>query len=156
MSPSHRRWSRYGPLIVWAALIFIGSTNLLSGSNTNPYLREFLLRVFPSAGEATLHIFYLTVRKAGHLTEYAILAVLAARAFVTSSRSFLRTYWFAASISLVIGYAASDEFHQSFVPTRGASVEDVMIDAVGGAIGLAIFWLWRQKQIRKIEMHPGS
>lgn len=149
---SRRRFWRYGPLIFWAALIFIGSTDLLSGSNTNPFLREVLVRVFPHASETTLHVFYLTIRKAGHITEYTILALLAARASITSSRALLHTYWFAASLLFAIAYAASDEFHQSFVPARGASVEDVLIDTLGGLLGLTILWLWLQRK-KKREIH---
>jgi len=35
-------------------------------------------------------------------------------------------------------FAASDEFHQSFIPSRTASVKDVMIDTCGAAIALAL------------------
>jgi VanZ family protein len=38
-------------------------------------------------------------------------------------------------------FAASDEFHQMFVPTRTARVSDVFIDLAGGALGLLALWL---------------
>ena len=44
-------------------------------------------------------------------------------------------------------YAASDEFHQMFVPTRTAHVTDVLIDTAGGAAGLLAMWWygrWRK------------
>ena len=41
------------------------------------------------------------------------------------------------TLLLVFLYAASDEFHQIFVPTRTPLVSDVFIDTAGGAIGLA-------------------
>ena len=75
-----RLW-RYGPLIVWAVLIFIGSSSILSGSNTSPFLVQPIHWLFPKASDATLQLIHLLIRKAGHLTEYAILAWLAARAF---------------------------------------------------------------------------
>src|SRR4029079_5539739 len=93
---------------------------------------------------------HLLIRKAGHLTEYAILAILAARSFRTSSRAFLRTGWFWLSLIVVIAYSLSDEFHQLFVPTRGASIHDSMIDVAGGFIGLVLVWLW-QRRVRKNE-----
>ena len=40
------------------------------------------------------------------------------------------------ALSIVFLYAASDEFHQIFVPTRTPLVSDVFIDTAGGAIGL--------------------
>jgi hypothetical protein len=45
------------------------------------------------------------------------------------------------ALSLVFLYAAGDEFHQIFVPTRTALVSDVFIDTLGGSIGLLILWL---------------
>src|SRR2546429_9802939 len=79
-----RLW-RYGPVVVWAALIFIGSSSILSGSNTSTFLVQPMHWLFPTASDSTLQLAHLLIRKAGHLTEYAILAWLAARAFRTSS-----------------------------------------------------------------------
>jgi VanZ family protein len=122
---------------VWAALIFIGSTSLLSGSHTSALVRP-VLWLFPHASEATLALVHFLVRKAGHLTEYAILALFAARAFRTSARELLRARWFWISLLFVVAYALSDEFHQSFVPSRTASIYDSMIDSVGGLTALVL------------------
>jgi VanZ family protein len=135
--PRHRFW-RYGPLIIWAALIFIGSSNLLSASNTSMFLLRPLHWLLPQASDTTLRVLHLIARKAGHLTEYAILALLAARAFRTSSRELLRSRWFWASLFLVIAYSLTDEFHQSFIPSRTASIYDSMIDSIGGLTALAV------------------
>ena len=143
--PSRRRLWRYGPPIVWAILIFIGSSDLLSGSHTGKFLLGPLHWLFPHASEATLAVIHLAIRKAGHLTEYAILAGLTARALRTSSVELLRRRWFWAALSVVVVYSLSDEFHQSFVPTRGAALHDSVIDSVGGLVGLLIVW-WRYRQ----------
>ena len=44
------------------------------------------------------------------------------------------------SISLLTGvlYAISDEVHQSFVPGRGPSVQDVLIDSLGVIFGILV------------------
>src|SRR5207302_4216257 len=88
-----RRLSRYGPLILWAAFIFVASTKLMSASNTSTILRPVMLWLFPNISEATLNLFHSMVRKAGHFSEYAIFALLAAPAFRTSSRELLRKRW---------------------------------------------------------------
>jgi len=153
--PSQRnRLRRYGPMVVWAALIFIGSGDVLSGSHTSVLLRP-LRWLFPGASLETLTLVHLLIRKAGHLTEYAILAILAARAFRTSSRAVLRTHWFWLSLILVSAYSLSDEFHQMFVPTRGASIRDTVIDTVGGLCGLVLVWLWRRRAKRNKTPRPG-
>ena len=146
--PQRRRLWRYGPLILWAALIFIGSTDLLSSSNTGAVLVRPVLWLFPHLSEANLRTIHLVVRKGGHFTEYAILALLAARAFRTSGRELLRQRWFWVSLLLVVVYALSDEFHQSFVPSRTASIYDSMVDSLGGVVALAIMW-WRGGSISK-------
>ena len=138
----HHRLARYGPLILWAALIFIGSTDLLSAENTEGALVRPVLWLFPHLSEGTLKIFQFVVRKAAHLTEYAIFALLAARAFRTSAREMLRQRWFWVSLLLVVAYSLSDEFHQSFYPSRTASIYDSMIDSLGGLVALTIVW-WR-------------
>jgi VanZ family protein len=136
---------------VWAILIFIGSGDILSGSHTGSFTLKLLSSLFPHASAATLGAIHLGIRKAGHLTEYAILAVLTARALRTSSVEFLRRGWFWAALTVVVVYSLSDEFHQSFVPSRGASLYDSMIDSVGGLLGLTIVWWWHGRSQRKIR-----
>src|SRR5438034_2469427 len=150
-APRRRLW-RYGPLILWAALIFIGSTDLLSSSNTGDVLVRPMLWLFPHLSEGTLKIIQFVVRKAGHITEYAVLALLAARAFRTSGRELLRQRWFWVSLLLVVAYALSDEFHQSFVPSRTASIYDSMIDSLGGLTALVFVALKNGKKLRQ-DLH---
>ena len=144
-----RLW-RYGPPIVWAALIFIGSSDLLSGSHTGTFLLGPMRWLFPHASDETLALIHLAIRKAGHLTEYAILAWLTAQAFRTSSLEFLSRRWFWVSLVVVAAYSLSDEFHQMFVSSRGASIHDSMIDTAGGFMGLLLVWLWRRR-VKKNE-----
>jgi VanZ family protein len=148
-----RLW-RYGPLIVWLVLIFIGSSSILSGSNTSTFLVQPMRWLFPAASDSTLQFAHLLIRKAGHLTEYAILAWLAARAFRTSSNEFLQHRWFLVALVLVVLYSLSDEFHQSFVPSRGASLYDCAIDSVGGWAAL-LFLAWRNR-VRNPGLSEGT
>ena len=104
VKPPHsknRRFLRYGPVIVWAALIFVFSSGLFSGSNTSSVLRPLVLWVYPSATETALALVHVLVRKTSHFVEYAILALLLARAFRTSFREFLRNHWFAVALAIV-------------------------------------------------------
>jgi VanZ family protein len=134
---NHWFW-RYGPLILWAVMIFVGSTDLLAASHTGGLVRRAFLWLFPQASEATLQTVHFLIRKAGHFSEYAILALLAARAFRTSIRRMLRSRWFWASLTLVVVYALADEFHQSFIPSRTASIYDSLIDSLGGTTALIL------------------
>jgi VanZ family protein len=155
VSPARGRLWRYGPPIIWATLIFIGSSDLLSGSHTGNFLLGPLRWLFPHASDETIALIHFLIRKAGHLTEYAVLAWLIARALLTSSLEFLRRRWFWFSLLAVAVYSLSDEFHQMFVPTRGASIHDSMIDTVGGFVGLALVWFW-QRRVKKEEASPAD
>src|ERR1051326_2992495 len=67
---SRKRLSRYGPLLLWATLIFIGSTSVLSASNTSVILRV-IVWLFPQTSPATLGTIHFLIRKTGHLAGFA-------------------------------------------------------------------------------------
>ena len=126
-------------------LIFAGSTDALSAEQTSRFLVPFLRWFDPEISIATIAVIHFALRKLGHLIEYAILAALLWRALRASS---LQQLWKPAVSALVIaaGYAALDEFHQSFVPTRTASGNDVMIDICGAIVGLVICWMFARRR----------
>ena len=70
------------------------------------------------------------LRKAAHMAEYGLLWFLWHRALGTSSPL--------PAALITLAYAASDEYHQSFVEGRHGTPVDVLIDAVGIAIAIAI------------------
>jgi len=149
---THRRFWRYGPLVSWILFISFASTNQFSAGNTSAILRPLLLWFFPNLSESQLATVHFLTRKAGHFTEYAVLAFLARRAFVTSSRAILKQYWFQSALLLVMIYGLLDEFHQSFVPSRTASIYDSAIDVAGGFTVLLVFWFYGRSR-REPEIH---
>ena len=136
-----RLW-RYGPVVAWACFVLFASSSNFSASNTSRIIRPLLLWLFPEISEAALAQAHFLVRKAAHFTEYALLALLAARAFRTSSHAALARHWRLASFALVASVALVDEYHQSFVPTRTGTIYDSLLDMAGGAAALACASLW--------------
>jgi VanZ family protein len=129
------------PAILWMVLIFVGSTDLMSAEQTSHFLVPFLRWLKPDISIETLNTMQFAIRKIAHVTEYGVLAWLLWRAF--RARTFSKhALWKLASSALLISacYAALDEFHQSFVITRTASVHDVMIDIVGAMIAIVTCW----------------
>ncbi|GAC1398285.1 MAG: VanZ family protein [Pyrinomonadaceae bacterium] len=133
---------RYAPLAVWLCFIFFASTDTFSATHTSRVLKPLLLYFFPHISETRIAFIHHLIRKGAHFSEYAVLAVLAARTFVSSSRILLRRYWFVAAFALVAVYALFDEYHQSFIPTRTASIYDSLIDMTGGVIALFSVAVW--------------
>jgi VanZ family protein len=143
-----RRIRRYGPLFVWMAFIFFASTGEFSAANTSRIIGPLLRWFFPGISDENLAFAHFLTRKAAHFTEYAILAWLAARAFTTSPRPALHRRWFLISLALVVLYALSDEYHQSYVASRTASIYDSFIDMSGGLTALLLYALrWKRKEM---------
>ena len=135
-----RRFVRYWlPAIVWMAVIFLGSTDMLSAAHTSRFLVPLLRWLDPQISLAALNAIQFGIRKLAHLTEYAILAALLWRALRGGTRWQVKIsiLFFGTWIACAI-FAASDEFHQSFVPSRTSSPIDLMTDATGALLGLAI------------------
>ena len=105
------------PVLVWAAVIFVFSS-------------------IPDLGTG-LGGWDLVLRKLAHAAEYAILGALLVRATGRAGPAF----------GLGVLYAASDEIHQTFVTGRHGTPVDVAIDAVGVAIGIA---LWQSARARRL------
>lgn len=138
-------------------LIFIGSTEVLSAEHTSRFIGPFLRWLNPHiSGEAIAQVQFL-IRKGGHVTEYAVLAALLAR--VAVNRLWPQRMWQSATAVFLLSaaFAAGDEFHQRFVPSRTASPRDVAIDCAGALIGIALYALirhWRTN-VRQHDL-PGS
>ena len=133
-----RLLSRYLPLVAWLVFISYASSDSFSAANTSRIIGPLVLWLFPNTSPDTMLIIHLVVRKIAHFTEYAILAYLAARAFRTSPRPALATRWFIAALAIVVVYALLDEYHQTFVPSRTASIYDSLLDMSGGLVTLLI------------------
>ena len=142
------RFVRYWmPAIVWMAIIFLGSTDMLSAEHTSRFLVPFLRWFDPQISLAALNAIQLGIRKLGHLTEYAILAMLFWRALRGGIRWQMKmSLLFLVAVLASAIFAASDEFHQSFVPSRTGSPNDVMIDICGALAGLAICWAFARRR----------
>lgn len=77
------------------------------------------------------------IRKNAHFFTYFVLGILVLNAFRRSGVIGYRSLVLALLICTL--YAISDEVHQLFVPGRGGQVQDVIIDSLGAAAGIALF-----------------
>jgi VanZ family protein len=139
--PEFKRWL---PVVFWMALIFAGSACRLSVEDCGRIIGPVVRWLFHGPSPEAFTTAILCARKSAHVVEYAILAALLCRALAPApwplgARPRL---WPKGGVVLALAllYAASDEFHQLFVPTRVGCVADVLIDASGAALGIAGFY----------------
>jgi VanZ family protein len=128
------------PVILWACAIFFFSTDEFSASHSSQILTPLLERLVPGISPVTIEYVHIVARKFGHWFEYLILSALLLRVLLRENGQhppLRNVLW---TLLIIFFYAAGDEFHQSFVPSRTASIYDVMIDFCGGLCGtLGIF-----------------
>ena len=145
------------PVFIWLGAVFAGSTDIFSTEQTSRYLVPFLRWLDPQISTSTIATIHFVLRKLGHLTEYAVLAVLLWRALRSARNLRAKTstlfvgVWVACTI-----IAASDEFHQSFIASRTASLNDVLTDSLGASIGLAICLAIAQRDAKQLDEPTGK
>ncbi len=144
--------------LIWCGLIFYMSaepadvSSARSGGLTHDLLNQIIPDFETLGGARQTKIEDVAehlIRKTAHFLSYTALGIFTCL-FSLSFLSKKRTH-FLRSLALCVLYAASDEWHQSFVPGRGPSVSDVLLDSTGAVCGIffvlfaADFWLKRNK-----------
>jgi VanZ family protein len=124
------------------------STGTFSSEHTSRFIVPLLNFLFPWLSPQDVDMMHELTRKTGHVVEYFILGLLLFHACRGDSSQVWRTRWAIYTVIGVILYAVSDEFHQSFVATRGASLVDVAIDSAGGVFSQIVImfrrFLWKK------------
>ena len=93
----------------------------------------FILSAMPASKVPTFGTYDVYIKKIGHAVGYGLLGAAYYYALPTSLPRSVR--WVAA-LALSLGFALSDEFHQSFVSGRTSSMRDVAIDGLGAVLAL--------------------
>jgi len=145
------------PVFIWLGVIFVASTDLMSAEHTSRFIVPFLRWLKPDISPEALASIHFIVRKCAHLGEYAVLALLLLRAaiFMTNLKRSLAILFVSVWIACLF-VAATDEFHQTFVASRGASARDIMIDSGGAILGLLIGAIFGMTRSIKLERAPQS
>lgn len=144
---SHRRnlLKAWIAAILWLIVIAIESTALLSSSNTSRILYPLLHYLFGLDWDH-FEVWHFFIRKGGHVVGYAILSILAFRAWRETFPALGNPPWTArwASIAvLMTAFVASlDEWHQSFIPSRTGRWQDVVLDSCAGIAAQLLLLLW--------------
>ena len=129
----------------WLRVIFGNSSDAMSADHTSHFLFPLLRWLFPGISKEAMDWIHFFIRKGAHMSEYAILYLLSWRVFHGTGTPVWKWRRAAGALLFVALFAASDEYHQSFVPSREASVRDVLIDVTGASLALLCIWRWKRR-----------
>lgn len=136
-----QRLKAWLPAILWMGVIFVMSAipGDVSGEQSGTLVSIVLGILSFFFGEkavsgVSIDLVHLLIRKAAHMTEYAVLFWLNHRALRIENAKHPGVY----ALLMCAVYAATDEFHQGFVADRGPSVIDIGIDTLGAGIAWGI------------------
>ena len=140
ISPSTRITQYWIPVLLMLLVQYTFSTSAFSSDETSRFVVPLLKALLHNPTSEQLQFWHHVVRKAAHVTEYCILGLLVYRAFKVdiAKPSKVRIL----TVAFVAAAATLDEFHQSFVPSRGSSIFDVGWDCIGGLIAIMLLWIW--------------
>jgi VanZ family protein len=131
-------------VLLWASVMFNFSTDSFSKEHTSRVIVPILQWLLPHASAETIDALHESIRKCAHVFEYSVLSVLLFRA-VRAPADGWKVRWAAAALFLAALFATSDEFHQTFVASREASVWDVLLDTLAAAAAQLVLWLWLRR-----------
>lgn len=155
-----RRYWLWLPAVIMMCVIFYFSSKPANESKEssmtiasrvlNIYENITRVSVGDDKREETINTIDHIIRKCAHFTEYLILAIAISIPLCIVHR--MTGYRLALIAGLITAlYAATDEFHQLYVPGRSGEIRDVLIDSSGALLGIVIFTLVSRIFHRKID-----
>jgi len=113
-----------GPVLAYAALIFLVSS----------------IAKFPDSTPS-----FFGADKLAHFVEYGLFGLLISRWLHSLTKPFFKLHAFWITSAFGILYGLSDEWHQSFILGREASLWDVLFDGLGTLTAAGIYLLLRER-----------
>jgi len=123
-------------VLLWAAVVLTLGSDDGSAHVTSRFIGPLLQWLLPDTPQATLDQLHGLIRKAAHVVEYGVLALLAQRGFSARGST---SRWRPAGPTLIVVLAVAvlDESRQALSATRTGSAGDVALDLAGGVLALA-------------------
>ena len=139
-------------LLMMSVIFMFSATKGQASGDASRGMADYLLGFF-SFGQSELDVrlflldlLNLIIRKSGHILEFLILTLT----YLHFLKQFQwkPAFWYTGAFGLCVLYAATDEIHQKFVPGRWSTASDVLIDSIGGILGVLIYVLFRNRRKR--------
>jgi len=144
-SHRHNLLTAWIAAILWLIVIAIESTAMLSSHNTSRILYPLLHFLFGMDWDH-FEVWHFFIRKGGHVVGYAILSILAFRAwretFPAAATVLWSLRWAGIAVLMTVFVASLDEWHQSFIPSRTGRWQDVVLDSCAGIAAQLLLFFW--------------
>ena len=136
--------------ILWMCVIFYMSNQPATISSNHSGNVINIISSIPFIGSLmdylmSINIGEFIVRKGAHMFSYCLLSILL---FMSVYENNIKKSYIISFIGTFL-YACTDEFHQLFIPGRSGEFRDVMIDSLGGTIGLILIGFIARYKIKK-------
>ena len=137
-----RLWaSAWWPVALGVCIIAAESTAAFGADHTSGPLRLIWEWFFGPTGDDRWDLTHHLIRKTGHFFGYGTLGLMWLRAWwMTRPRAAYITNALLALLGTAL-VAASDEFHQTFLPNRTGTAWDVLLDCTGAVVLISATWL---------------
>lgn len=142
------------PALAGIAVILGESTVTMSAENTSRWLYPLWVHLFGPTSPARWEVIHHYIRKTGHFCGYGSISLTFYYGWSYTlrqrGRAWLDRFRQSALLALLctLVLASWDEWHQSFLPGRGSSPRDVLLDCCGALIAhlilLGIFAMHRR------------
>jgi len=131
--PFKKKLLAWLPTVAWLAMIAFFSTDTFSSEHTGSILEKIVRALYGPISPAHFEMLHHFVRKTAHFTVYGFLSLLSYYSWRATlpRRSGWTFIWSLLALLVTLVAASGDEFHQRFVPSRGPSVYDVLLDMMG-------------------------
>jgi VanZ family protein len=128
-----RKLKAWLPTLLWLCVLAVFSTDLFSAEHTGSILEKVIHALFGHVSDQVFQQIHFFIRKSAHFLSYGFLSALSFFSWRATLPSLRRWSFSWAALGVLTGFAAgaADEFHQSFVPSRGSNFHDVLIDTAG-------------------------
>jgi VanZ family protein len=126
-------------VLVWCGVIFYFTESpTFTGANTQKIIDSNISGSLES--DEPVKYLNLLVRKSAHLIAFGILALLLWKVIYPKRWAYVGAW------AIATFYGGIDEWHQSYISGRSASIYDVLIDSIGALVVLVLLFLWNHKE----------
>lgn len=154
--------------LIWMVVIFMKSAEPYQEQDMRPFLKNWISEErltswlphisftydgHPVTWQKPYDMLEFFIRKAGHVAEFALLMLFVTLVLLSWRKAFYPMLCLGTLIS--VGYAATDEWHQTFVPGRTGHVVDVLVDSIGIVL-VALIWLLVHVCMTKANLKPAA